>query len=73
MKEDDVIEQLVDHYKNNLEDAEVVFEDLCGNDELPVFNLPAIEIQLNAHQKNELIRRFSEEIMPMVGDSKRIR
>ncbi len=73
MDKTDVITILIEHYKNNLNDAEIIFEDICTSDDRPIFHLSDREVQLNPDQKKEFIERYSSEIAPLIHDSKRIR
>lgn len=51
MDKTDVITTLIENYKNNLNDAEILFEDICTSDDRPIFHFPDREVQLNLDQK----------------------
>lgn len=67
------VDILIEHYKQNLDDAEIVFQDVCENTEPPKFQMPHEEISLTATEKEEFIRRYIAEIAPLALDLKRIR
>ena len=73
MKQEDVVSQVIEHFKQHPEDAEIAFEDICASDELPKFHLVAGEVQLTTEQKKELIERYSKDVWPVIRDWKRIR
>ena len=72
MKQEDVVSQIIEHFKQNIEYAEIAFEDICTSDELPKFHLATGEVQLTTEQKREFIERYSREILPVISDWKRI-
>lgn len=73
MNDNEIVTILIEHYKNNIEDAEIVFEDICTSDEDHVFNLPDREVILDINQKNEFIKRYAEEIAPLIHDYNRLK
>lgn len=60
MDKTDVITILIEHYKNNLNDAEIIFEDICTSDDRPIFHLSDREVQLNPDQKKGVHRKIFE-------------
>ncbi len=73
MNDYDLVEYLIEHYKNHLEDADIIFTNICTSEELPTFNLPDREVQLTNEQKNEFINRYSSEIAPLIRDMDRLK
>lgn len=66
-----VLNDLIEHYKNHLTHAEITFDGICAGDP-PVFELPTETIELTPQEVKEFIKRYCEEIAPLVKDLKRI-
>lgn len=73
MTRDALVDSLIEFYKKDLDNAEIVFNNICTSGDLPFFNLGDDEIQLTVKQVKEFTSRYAEEIAPYVRDLARVR